>query len=81
LQTQEQYLSRSEELMTSDFAWVHLTYCGLFEGYGLVLVDYPQQRSKRKGKDPVPTSLNFAGPPRLVADAGWDASAYVTVVQ
>jgi len=80
LQTPEQYSSRFEELMTSDFSWVHLSYCGIFEGGGLVLVDYPRQRSKRRGTDPVPTSLNFSGPQKRVADAGWDASVDVMVV-
>lgn len=79
MHTPEAYAARFAELMTSDFAWVHLAFCGLLEGNGLVLVEYPKQPAARRGGVPVPTSLNFSGPERRVADADWDASVSVTL--
>lgn len=80
LKTPDEYSARFDELMTSDFAWLNLSYWGTLEGHGLVMVEYPPQSPMRRGTDPVPTSLNFSGPMKLVADAGWDAAAYVTLV-
>ena len=57
------------------FAWLNMNYCGILRGSGLVLIEYPRGPAGKKG----PTSVNFSGPPKLVADAGWDALAYVTL--
>jgi hypothetical protein len=80
LKTPDEYSARFDELMTSDFAWLNMSYCGTLEGHGLVMIEYPRQPSVRRGTDPVPTSLNFSGPMKLVADAGWDVTAYVILV-
>lgn len=77
LRTPEEYSSRFAALMDSNFIWLNMQYCGTFEGHGLVLIEYPRQSALRPGRM---TSVNFSGPPKLVADAGWDATAYVTVL-
>ena len=77
LKTPAEYSARFDELMASDFAWLNMNYCGILEEHGLVMIEYPRQRSVRSGTAAVPTSVNFSGPTKLVADAGWDAGAYV----
>ncbi|MGH7268968.1 MAG: hypothetical protein ACREJ3_00940 [Polyangiaceae bacterium] len=75
LHTPEAYEARFQQLMSEGFGWINLNYCGLARGAGLVLVNYPRQPAQRKGA----TSVNFSGPPRRVAVAGWDALAHVTI--
>ena len=69
----EDYEVRFEELMTMGFAWVNMNYCGVLRGQGLILVECPKSPARARG----PTSINYSGPPKLVADAGWDALAYI----
>jgi hypothetical protein len=76
LQTPSEYEPRFRQLMEMGFAWVNMNYCGVFRGSGLVLIEYPRDVARAKGA----TSVNFSGPNRLVADAGWDALAYVILV-
>jgi hypothetical protein len=73
LRTPEEYEARFQELLDAGFAWLNMNYAGAFRGQGLVLIEYPRSVARSKGR----TSVNFSGPPRLVADAGWDALAYV----
>jgi hypothetical protein len=75
LQTPEQYEVRFAELLDSGFAWVNLNYCGLLRENALVLIEHPRSPSSATG----PTSVNYSGPPKLVADAGWNALAYVSL--
>lgn len=76
LQTPEQYSERFAELVSADYAWLRVSFCGNIEGHGLVLVNYPRAPYPK----PVSTPVVFSGPPRCVAEAGWDARAYVTIL-
>jgi hypothetical protein len=75
LRTPQEYAARFNELLCMGFAWLNVNYCGVLRGHGLVLIDYRRSPAQRKG----PTSVNYSGPPKLVADAEWDALAYVVL--
>jgi hypothetical protein len=67
LRTPEQYEARFQQLIEAGFAWLNMSCCGVFRGHALVTIEYPRNVARAKGR----TSVNFSGPPRLVADAGW----------
>ncbi len=73
LRTPTEYEARFTALLGSGFAWLNMSYCGVLRGHALVLIECPRDVARGKGA----TSVNFSGPPKLVADAGWDALAYV----
>ena len=75
LRTPEEYEARFAELMGLGFAWINVHYCGMLLGQGLVTVEYPRTH----GDGPRATSVNFGGPPKMVADASWDAAVYLDV--
>ena len=76
LRSPEEYEIRFQQLMEAGLAWLNMNYCGLLRGHALVTIEYPRAVARAKG----PTSVNFSGPTRAVADAKWDALAYVILV-
>jgi hypothetical protein len=75
LRSVSEYEDRFEHLVDSGYAWINVSYCGEIRGHGLVLIEYPSSPARGKGAP----SMNFGGPPRCVADASWDAGAYVAL--
>jgi hypothetical protein len=75
LRTPKEYEARFMELLDSGFAWLNMSYCGVLRGHALVIIEYPKSAARAKGG----TSVNYSGPPKVVANAGWDALAYVSV--
>jgi hypothetical protein len=76
LRTPAEYEVRFSELLTSHLPWINLSYYGLLDGKGLVVVEIPNQRHATVQ---AATSINYSGPPSEVAAAGWDARAGVVV--
>ncbi len=75
--TPEQYESRFDALMAKGYSWLNLTYGGLLDGKGLVLVEVPRGVPNRSGAT---TSVNVSGPPSHSMASGWDARSHVVVL-
>ena len=74
--TPEDYEDRFAELMSMGYAWLNLSYCGLWAGKGLVLVEVPSSFPESSSSTRI-TSVNYSGPTRYVAEANWDARGLV----
>ena len=70
----EEYERRFAELMAKHFRWLNLSYYGVIDGKGLVIVELPNERFARHSSS---TSVNFSGPTSVVAASGWDARCHV----
>lgn len=75
LRAPKEYEARFAELLDSGFGWLNMNYCGVLRGHALIIIEYPKSSTRTKGV----TSVNYSGPPKVVANAGWDALAYVRV--
>src|SRR5262249_19645254 len=58
------------------FAWLNMSYFGVLEGEALVTIQCPLSPARRSGV----TSVNYSGPQKRVADAGWDALSYLALI-
>lgn len=66
------YTKRYEEILSSGYAWVNLSYVGNLDGTPIITVELP-----REIRGIEQTSVNVSGPPRAVVDANLDATAFL----
>ena len=76
LRAPKAYEERFEQLLAKGFSWINLSYYGVLDGNGLVVVELPRETSTLS---PRPTSVNFSGPPAIVANSGWDARSIIAL--
>ena len=77
LRSPEEYEARFVEILGYGLAWINVQYCGAIGERGLVAIEFRAAESARSpGRA---ASVNFSGPPTRVAEAGWDALAYVVL--
>jgi hypothetical protein len=72
-----EYEARFDELLRAGFAWINLSYYGLYGAFLIVGVEPPPDEPNRR-RSPC-TSVNYSGPNRRVADACWDATMMLVV--
>jgi len=73
LRSPDQYEPRFNELLAMGFPWLNLSYYGLLDGKGLVVVELPGHSASLSPS----TSVNFSGPMTSVAASGWDVRGHV----
>lgn len=72
-----EYESQFVNLMNSGYAWLNLSYLGTLNGRDIVGIETPGAAVESTGN--TVASVNYSGPPKMVADAGGDASGYFVV--
>jgi hypothetical protein len=74
LRTPAEYETRFAELVGSGVAWVNLSYYGVMDGSGLVLVEVANVVSTTKS-----AAVNLSGPPAAVLAARGDVTNYIVI--
>lgn len=64
------YERRFEQLLSTGYGWINLSYYGLLDGRPLVMIELPWSASGA-----TETFVNYSGPSKRVRDAGGDARA------
>ena len=75
LRTPEAFAAEFDSLLEAGFSWINLSYCGLLGKAAVVTLEHSRDASR--GRD---TPVNFSGPPRRVAEAGWNVLADIELV-
>jgi hypothetical protein len=76
LRTPDAFVTEFDSLLGAGYSWINLSYCGLLADTAVVTLEHSMVALPGRS-----TPVNFSGPSRRVADAGWNVLAYIELIE